>query len=211
MVELIGYAGSALVAVSLMMSNIWRLRWINLAGAALFTVYGLAVRAYPVAAVNALIMVIDAYYLGAMAARKDFFRLMPVASPDEALFKGFCERYREDIERFFPGFAFHRIPRARCVFTLRNLQPVGLFVYEEEGGEAVRIHLDYVAPEYRDLRNARFLYSVQAADFKERGFREFRVKAGTPAIEGYLRRMGFQAVPGDPGAFTSVIADSRRP
>ena len=32
-IQLVGYVGSVLVAVSLMMNNIWRLRWINLIGA----------------------------------------------------------------------------------------------------------------------------------------------------------------------------------
>ena len=78
MAEIIGYVGSILVAVSLMMSNIWRLRWINLAGAVFFVIYGLAVKAYPVAVVNAFIVAIDAYYLGMLAGRKDYFNLMTV-------------------------------------------------------------------------------------------------------------------------------------
>ncbi|MBY6188148.1 YgjV family protein [Marinobacter hydrocarbonoclasticus] len=61
--EWIGYAASIVVAYSLMMSNIKKLRWWNLVGAALFVVYGLAITAYPVALVNGFIVFIDAYYL----------------------------------------------------------------------------------------------------------------------------------------------------
>jgi len=49
LLELVGYAASALIAISLMMSSILRLRLINLAGAAAFATYGLLIRAYPVA------------------------------------------------------------------------------------------------------------------------------------------------------------------
>ncbi len=46
-----------------MFSNIKKLRWLNLLGAALFVAYGMAIQAYPVAAVNFFIVLIDAYYL----------------------------------------------------------------------------------------------------------------------------------------------------
>jgi hypothetical protein len=59
--EIIGYVSSILIAISLMMSSILRLRIINLIGAVLFTIYGLGIRAYPVAAVNFLIVLIDLY------------------------------------------------------------------------------------------------------------------------------------------------------
>ncbi len=61
--EWVGYAASVVVAYSLMMSDIKKLRWWNLVGAALFVAYGLAITAYPVALVNGFIVFIDAYYL----------------------------------------------------------------------------------------------------------------------------------------------------
>jgi hypothetical protein len=61
--EIIGYTASALVAISLMMSSIFKLRVINLIGAALFTLYGLLIGAYPVAVLNFTIVLIDLYYL----------------------------------------------------------------------------------------------------------------------------------------------------
>ncbi|HBL16116.1 MAG: hypothetical protein A2X36_16930 [Elusimicrobia bacterium GWA2_69_24] len=205
MIELVGYAGSALVAVSLMMSNIWRLRWINLVGAVFFVVYGLAVHAIPVALVNALIVAVDAYYLGLLSGKKDYFSLMPASGADESLLKGFVEYYQEDIQRFFPGFALRGIAEPRCVFTLRNLMPVGLFVCEKQGPQTLRILLDYVIPDYRDLRNARYLYSTQAGLFKEQGFREFRVQPRAPEFEAYVRKLGFAPVPGEPGSYAKPV------
>ncbi|QSX29374.1 MULTISPECIES: YgjV family protein [Shewanella] len=61
--EWVGYLASVVVAISLMMANIKKLRWWNLLGAALFVAYGLAIAAYPVALVNFFIVLIDAYYL----------------------------------------------------------------------------------------------------------------------------------------------------
>lgn len=61
--EWVGYLASVLVAISLMMSNIKKLRWWNLLGAGLFVAYGLAINALPVALVNFFIVLIDIYYL----------------------------------------------------------------------------------------------------------------------------------------------------
>ncbi|MCE9679307.1 hypothetical protein LZP69_08985 [Shewanella sp. AS1] len=61
--EWVGYLASVVVAFSLMMANIKKLRWWNLIGAALFVAYGTAISAYPVALVNFFIVLIDAYYL----------------------------------------------------------------------------------------------------------------------------------------------------
>ncbi|MDO6638633.1 YgjV family protein [Shewanella sp. 5_MG-2023] len=61
--EWVGYLASAVVAISLMMANIKKLRWWNLIGAALFVAYGLAIDAIPVALVNFFIVLIDIYYL----------------------------------------------------------------------------------------------------------------------------------------------------
>jgi len=61
--EWVGYLASIVVAISLMMSNIKKLRWWNLIGAALFVAYGVAIDAYPVALVNFFIVLIDIYYL----------------------------------------------------------------------------------------------------------------------------------------------------
>ena len=71
--EIIGYSASALVAISLMMSSIVKLRVINLIGAALFTLYGLLIGAYPVAVLNFTIVLIDLYYLRDTIKSKVYF------------------------------------------------------------------------------------------------------------------------------------------
>ena len=76
--EIVGYVASVLVAISLMMSSILRLRIINLIGSLAFTVYGVLIHAYPVAVVNALIVLINLYYLRQMLGSREFFRLLRV-------------------------------------------------------------------------------------------------------------------------------------
>ncbi len=52
MIDLLGFAGSGLIIVSLTMTSMVRLRFVGLAGALLFVVYGLWIGALPVVATN---------------------------------------------------------------------------------------------------------------------------------------------------------------
>ncbi|MCL1079726.1 uroporphyrinogen decarboxylase [Parashewanella spongiae] len=69
-VELIGYSASVMVAISLMMKDIVKLRSLNFIGCALFSAYGVAIEAWPVAGMNAFIACINVYYLVKMYRAK---------------------------------------------------------------------------------------------------------------------------------------------
>lgn len=62
-VEWIGYAASAFIVISLMMTSIIKLRIINSIGCFLFVIYGMYVKAYPVVISNGLIILINMYNL----------------------------------------------------------------------------------------------------------------------------------------------------
>src|SRR3712207_2016030 len=155
--ELIGYLASILVAVSLTMRSILRLRLINLLGSAFFTAYGLLIAAYPVAVLNGLIVGINLYYLYEMKSVKNYFTILETRH-DAAYLSMFFRYYAEDIERFFPSFKYSPTERHLIWFILRDLVPVGLFIAEPKGPDALLITLDYVIPGYRDLRPGTFLY-----------------------------------------------------
>ena len=61
--EVIGYAGSVFVAISLTMRSLLWLRVINLVGCVFFVVYGVAIGAWPVAGLNMFIVLVNLYYL----------------------------------------------------------------------------------------------------------------------------------------------------
>lgn len=62
-IELFGYLGSFLVALSLTMPEMFWLRVFNLAGAMVFVVYGFVIKSYPVAFLNLFITGINIYHL----------------------------------------------------------------------------------------------------------------------------------------------------
>ena len=62
-IEYVGYLASIIIAISLMMTSIIRLRIINSIGCFLFVVYGIYVGVYPVAIANGVIIIINIYNL----------------------------------------------------------------------------------------------------------------------------------------------------
>jgi hypothetical protein len=188
-IEIIGYAGSILVAISLMMKSLLRLRIINLFGALFFTGYGLLLHAYPVAFLNGAIVCIDLYYLFQMWRQKDFFTFMEV-KPTSDYLRTFVEFYKEDISNIIPTYRYQPQEIQLCFFVLRNMVPAGLFIVNVQGEEAL-IKLDYVIPNYRDFKIARFIFEENAMFFEQRGIRRFVSEAGSDPHRKYLERMGF--------------------
>lgn len=196
--ELLGYVASVLVAVSLMMSSILRLRLINLVGATVFTVYGLLIDAYPVAAVNLFIVFINLYYLRGMLRTREYFRLLEV-EPGSDYLRYFLDFHAAQIRRFFPGFdpaAAAAAPLA--VFVLRDTVPAGLLLGEVRGS-TLHVQLDFVIAQYRDFKIGRYLFAEQAGFFRGRGIAEILTVPETAEHAAYLRRMGFAPAGGTAG------------
>lgn len=194
--EIVGYIASILIAISLLMRSILKLRVINLIGAVFFTVYGLLIQAYPVAAVNFTIVLIDIYYLAQMLSTREFFRLLEVNSDSEYL-RAFLDFYKEDIRRFQPEFSYDPQRGQLIFFILRNMVPTGLMIgeiqhSEARGGSVLHVLLDYAIPGYRDLKIGRFLFQQHMQAFRERGIRAIYTRPGAPAHASYLRQIGFQ-------------------
>jgi hypothetical protein len=190
-VELIGYLGSILVAISLMMKSLLRLRVINLIGASFFTGYGVLLGAYPVAVLNGLIVCIDLYYLFQMWRQKDFFNFLEV-SPKSEYLRAFVDFYKDDIAEIIPRYSHETDadePQV-CFFILRNMVPAGLFIANIRGEDA-HVKLDYVIPNYRDFKVARFIFEEHAAFFAQHGIRRFVSEGGSEIHRKYLERMGF--------------------
>lgn len=190
-IEIIGYVGSVLVAISLAMSDLVRLRILNLIGAAVFAVYGLLVSAYPVAALNSFIVVVNVAYLWRMTRDRDFFEVLEVTGADSAYLARFLEHHAGEIAAVAPGFDLAALPDAHILFVLRNLEPAGLVVWTDAGSGTVRVDLDYAVPRYRDLRCGRWFFQEREAWFAARGFVRFEAFTPRPGHGRYLSAVGF--------------------
>lgn len=201
-VELTGYVASILVAISLTMSKILKLRIINTLGAVTFSIYGFLVGAYPVLVVNSFITLINIYYLIKMFRTKDVFDTLEEDNDSEYV-KSFYTHYKKDIYNFFKDFKWDSLNKNKVIFILRNLRPVNLVVYNEQENGIIEILLDYTIPEYRDFLNGKYLISI----FKEKKVRDSNIQLVTkPTSKShikYLKKMGFAE--NDMGLFVKKI------
>nr|WP_282437236.1 YgjV family protein [Vibrio amylolyticus] len=77
-VEILGYAASIMVAISLTMKDIVRLRVLNFIGCGLFTAYGLMIDSMPVVITNGFIACVNVYFLFKMQQEK---KAQPIENP----------------------------------------------------------------------------------------------------------------------------------
>ena len=188
--ELIGYTGSVLVAISLSMKSLQRLRIINMIGALFFVLYGILIGALPIVLLNGLTFGVNAYNLWRMWQKRDYFTLMQVRA-DSAYLDRFLEFYRNEISEFIPTYQFKPDDQQVVVFILRNMLPVGLVIVKPDG-ETARIFLDFVIPGYRDFRAGKFLFEESAEFYRQKGIHRLSTAPGSTKHETYLKRMGFQ-------------------
>ena len=189
--EIIGYTGSVLIAISLMMKNIFKLRKVNLIGASTFAVYGILVQAYPVLVLNSFIAIVDIYFLAEMYMKKDAFHLMPVLDQNHPYLKEFLSFHKSDIQKFSPDFNLDKISNANCYFVLRNIIPVGIFIYENINPGEANILLDYAIPDYRDMKNAEYLYYAESKFLREKGITNLTAESSVHEHRKYLQKVGF--------------------
>jgi len=186
--EVVGIAASVVVAVSLMMSSIVKLRWYNLIGAIMFTVYGLLINALPVALVNGFITIIDIYYLYKMYSEKEQFKLFSVSNGDSYLndFKGF---YQAEITKFFPKQSQN--PEEVNFFIHRNLKIAGV-LSGVKNNDVFVVSIDFVIPEFRDLKVGKFVYHESKNFFESQGIKQIVCEPQTDSHETYLKKVGFE-------------------
>ncbi len=188
--EILGYTASVVVAVSLMMKSIRKLRWFNLAGAAMMSAYGFFLGSLPVGLLNLFIAFVDIYYLWQMYLKKEYYKLleMPV---DRVYLDYFLNFYKDDIKLHFPDFDFIIREENMHLVVLRNLIPAGLMIACQKS-DSLFIEIEYAIPEYRDNKIGDFLFRKQEEYFFKKGIKRFISKAHSQSFEKYLKFMGFR-------------------
>jgi hypothetical protein len=187
--EIIGYLASTIIAISLLMKSLIRLRIVNGIGALFFVIYGILIQAYPVAILNGIIVVIDIYYLLQMLKRSDYFTLMEV-SPNSTYLNFFLEFHTDDIQNFFPDFNYLPEPPDLVFFVLRNTIPAGLVILRKQGNKG-KVLLDYALKDYRDFKIGSFIFDDNADLLISHGINYLETPSQNPDHIRYLLQMGF--------------------
>lgn len=189
--EWLGYLSSIIVAVSLLMSSIIKLRWYNLIGSITFAVYGYLIDALPVALINTIIVFINIYYLYKIYTEKEYFKLIEINEESKYL-KSFFDYYKNEIKKYFPDFKFTLSGSDLSFFILRNMVPAGVFIASQHDKESLFINLDFVKPEYRDFKIGKFIFEDNEKYFREKGYKKLFCFTSNKEQNSYLKKMGFR-------------------
>ena len=191
--EILGYAASVLIAVSLMMGSIIKLRVINMAGAAAFCVYGILIGSIPVALMNGFVVAINVFYLTKMLGDKDYFRILMV-SPGSEYLNEFLAYYKDEIGAFQPEFDGKAGLQDICIFITRNMVPGGLIIGTPNSNGELWIKLDFVIPDFRDFKISRYVFEKQKALLINKSIKKLVAFASVKAHGTYLEKAGFTKV-----------------
>lgn len=186
LIEIFGYIGSALVVVSMLMSSVVKLRIINTVGSIVSGIYAVICGAFPLALMNACLIIINVYNLFKLLKTKQEYALVDSESED-ACVRYFLECYNDDIKKFFPGFARERVSGEKAYVVYCNDTPSGVLLGKERDN-GIDITIEYSTPAYRDCSVGRYLYSK----LPSRGVNvlRFAQKESQEHIE-YMKKMGF--------------------
>lgn len=188
--EWLGYLASLIVLISLLMSSIIKLRWINLLGASIFSLYGFLIGALPVGFMNLGIVIINIYYLIKIYRSKEYFKILPIEA-DSQYFNYFLNFYQKGIEKYTNNTQFNVNDFAESFFILRNMVPAGVFIGSAHDKETLKIELDFVIPEYRDFKIGKYVFENMKDYFLDNGYSRFISVTSNDEQIKYLLKMGF--------------------
>ena len=182
--ELIGYTGSLLVIVSMLMTSVVKLRIINTIGSVIFCGYAIAIHSYPTAAMQVCLIIINIINLYKLNNTKKEYSAVEEKA-DDAFIAHFLSVNSEDIKKFFPDFSAPAAGDKIFLITCEQI-PAGIFI-AEDNSSALKVKLDYTTPAYRDCSAGKFLYS----HLQKIGIKKISAETKIPAHEKYLNKMGF--------------------
>jgi hypothetical protein len=186
--ELVGYAASALVVLSLTMRSVVRFRFVSLLGSITFMVYAALIESPPLIVTNLAIAAINIWFLHKeLGLRRDLgASLIAVDSP---FLQDFIDFHMADIRSFQPDASMPP-SSAFCVLLTRDGLPAGAIIGSRHGDE-LDITLDYVMRAYRDSRLGRWVFGEGAKVFRDAGITRLTSDAGGAMHQAYLAGAGF--------------------
>lgn len=186
-IEMVGYLGSILVVVSMLMSSVIKLRVINTIGSGIFAIYALIIHSYPTALMNFCLVAINVYNLVKLSKKEQSYDLVDVKN-DDHLLNYILDYYHSDIKKYFPGFAGNSSALDRAYIVCCHGNPAGVLLGKEDREGVMDVALDYSLPVYRDCSVGAYLYSKLPA----KGIHTLLYsEKETETHSAYLAKMGF--------------------
>ncbi|MDD2564650.1 MAG: YgjV family protein [Salinivirgaceae bacterium] len=194
--ELIGYLASVIIIISMMMSSLVKLRIVNLTGALLFSIYGFLIGALPVGILNGFVVLVNLYQVYRLYDRSEEFRIIQPAVDGDYI-RSFLEHFKTQIKHYQPDFDADLSLYDIGIAVLRNMNVAGVILGKTDNKRTLHLSLDFVIPEYRDMKVGRFVFISNKQYFKDNGFERIVTTGKNKTHIKYLREMGFVEIEDD--------------
>jgi hypothetical protein len=196
-----GYLASLVILISLTMSSIVKLRWINLVGAIMFSIFGYLIGSIPTGTLNLGIALIDIYYLIKLYRDEDDLSIVEI-EPDSPFLDHFWRVNKKEIETIFKT---DTVPAGALVFLyLRNNAVAGILVGTKQG-DLFDIDIDYVVPKYRDLKIGQHFLEEQQIMNVLPNVSSLQTRVSHKNHEAYLKQVGFRRAEPGSALFTKEL------
>jgi hypothetical protein len=188
-----GYLATLLLALSLMVNNDLRFRWLNSGGCVAFIIYGLLIGAVPVVLTNTLLLGINAYALFKIYRRTEDFDLLEF-HPDSNIVAKFLRFYADEIRTYFPAFRLEQPANAVRFMVLRDMAIANVFVAELQGDGSAIVRINYTVARFRDYKVGRFIFEKEYRYLLSKGINKLvYTEVINKEHREYLHRMRFQS------------------
>lgn len=190
--QLLGYLAFLFLAISLLVNNDIKFRWINSLGGLSFVFYGLFIGAFPIVLTNAVLFCINIYFLIKIYRKQEKFELIEFKK-DGAFIPRFLSFYKKDIEFYFPEFIMEDTEDEIKFVVLRDIVVANIFVATVDAKGDAFVKINYTVPKYRDYKVGRFLFEEGKDFLHSRGVnRIIYTEVYNPKHEKFLNVIGFK-------------------
>jgi hypothetical protein len=189
---LMGYLASVLLAISLLVNNELKFRWLNMFGCLAFIIYGVLISALPIVLTNAILLLINLFYLVKTYNTKEAFDLYEFI-PGEKIINKFLQFYDKDVQAFFPGFKLAGDDNDIRFIVLRNMNIANIFVAELSADGTAYVKINYTVAKFRDYKVGTFIFEKEKQYLVSKGIRQIAYKnVSNKNHAAFLKKMGFQ-------------------
>ncbi len=190
--DILGWAGSALLVFSVMQARVLRFRALNLVACLVLTLFNGLLEIWPMVAMNVVLSAINIWFLVRMLRERHdekAFEVLEVSPTDDYL-RHVLRVHGGDILKFQPDFVWDGAePGHRSYLVLHGDETVGVVLVRDEGDGTAQVVLDYVTRRYRDFSPGEFVWR-RSSVLREAGFRRIVTPAGM--VAPYYDRVGFR-------------------
>jgi hypothetical protein len=189
--DVVGWAGSALLIYSVMQARVLRFRALNLAASAILAGFNAVLEIWPMVAMNVALCGINAWHIRQLLVTRhdeETYEVLEVG-PDDRYLRHLLRTHWADILKFQPDLEWDGTVAGNLAFLVqRGDETVGVVLVHDGGDHVAHVALDYVTPRFRDFSPGEFVWRRSGA-LRERGFE--RVVTPRHMVGAYYERIGF--------------------